>query len=503
MSVHLESPYQDAGGLWLRGNLHVHTTLGDGALSPQETVRRYAELGYDFLMISEHDVLADLSGLDPCGIVLIPGVEVSGGAHVLDVGARTLIPAGAGKNQQELLDAVNARSGFPVLCHPDWEEDFNHYPYEMMLSLTGYVGVEIFNGFCMSAAGSHLSVVKWERLLSAGRKCWGFANDDAHKPEDFGLGWNVVRARERTLEAVLEALRNGRFYASSGVTIDEIAASGATLSVRAPNADRIALYGVLGRRLYVCDGPQLQFDASSVSSPYLRVECYGRGGDAAWSQPIHVRGGKHDELQSRLAEMGRRRKSVLHACRAERAPVVTGRLDDPLWEKAETFENFITIQDGEPAPVKTRVRCILAERTLFVGLVCEEPLLENLRIPPPGGGVWNSDSVEIFIDVEGTGESCYHMLINAAGDTFTSCRGPRKADNPKVEGKAGRYDDGTSRGWSAEFVLPLDQLKVPFEPGTRWGFHLCRNRTPVRGTYVWSWVGSTNHNRSQYGSLIL
>lgn len=41
----------------LRGNLHTHTLLSDGLLSPDEVIARYRNLGYDFLAITDHDDL--------------------------------------------------------------------------------------------------------------------------------------------------------------------------------------------------------------------------------------------------------------------------------------------------------------------------------------------------------------------------------------------------------------------------------------------------------------
>jgi hypothetical protein len=111
-------------------------------------------------------------------------------------------------------------------------------------------------------------------------------------PDETGCGWNMVQAGERTPEALLAALRRGSFYASSGVTIERIACEGSTLFVRAPDAQQIALIGRHGRRVHHAHAPELKFDAKDFGGPYLRIECYGAGGAMAWSQPIHVRGGR-------------------------------------------------------------------------------------------------------------------------------------------------------------------------------------------------------------------
>ena len=46
-------PFDRPGRFW-RGNLHGHSTLSDGTLTPDEVCRRYREAGYDFISLTEH-----------------------------------------------------------------------------------------------------------------------------------------------------------------------------------------------------------------------------------------------------------------------------------------------------------------------------------------------------------------------------------------------------------------------------------------------------------------
>ena len=45
-----------------RGNIHCHSTVSDGALTPHELVRRYREHGWSFLALSEHNTWSDYGG---------------------------------------------------------------------------------------------------------------------------------------------------------------------------------------------------------------------------------------------------------------------------------------------------------------------------------------------------------------------------------------------------------------------------------------------------------
>lgn len=310
MAVRLESPYKNADGPWLRGNLHTHTKRSDGTASPQSMIMVYAAHGYDFLALSDHDLepVAD-DAVDSCGMILLPAVEISAGCpHVLDVGAKKLLVPRQGL--QALLDEIHATSGFAVLCHPNWEENFNHYPWELLSTLSNYAGIEIFNGLCLDHPGSHLALDKWDRLLATGRQVLGFANDDAHAPDETARGWNMVQADERTPGAILAALRRGSFYATCGVTIARIACEGSILFVRAPDAQRITLITRHGKRVHHVRAPELTFDARDFAEPFLRIECCGAGGAAAWSQAIRVRGGRWEALHGDPDDLAKKNGSA-------------------------------------------------------------------------------------------------------------------------------------------------------------------------------------------------
>jgi hypothetical protein len=286
--MNIISPYPEVpGGVWLRGNLHTHTRASDGYAPPQEIVDAYAALRHDFLALSDHDVAPDYAGLDPRGLVLVPASEVSAGAqHVLAVGCPGRIePA---PDRQRVIADINAAGGLAVLCHPNWGRDFNHCPMDELGRLSGYAGIEVFNGSIIEDPGSPVSSDKWDRLLSAGRRVWGLATDDIHFPIQRGRGWCAVHAAARTGEAIIAALRAGNFYASSGVAIAEIGLRGTTLRVIAPDAESIAVIGKHGSRLAWVEAHELAWDAAGCQSPYFRVECLGRAGTKAWSQPFYV-----------------------------------------------------------------------------------------------------------------------------------------------------------------------------------------------------------------------
>ncbi len=288
--MNMDHPYGDLrGGAWLRGNLHTHTTQSDGAHERQEVIDRYAAAGYDFLMLSDHDVHTtdeDLAALDAKGLVLIAGNEITrDGVHVLHVHADCHVAPHS--ERQQVLDEINAGRGFSIIAHPNWYSEFDHCSHENLRSWQGYAGLEIYNGVIGRLEGSPYATNHWDRLLKHGRRAWGFAHDDFHNAGlgDLGLGWNMVYARERSPGAVAEALRTGRFYASTGVVISAIEVEANVIRLETANAERIVGLCNTARRFAVVDAPVAEFEVPGDAT-YVRFECWGQGEQFAWTQPF-------------------------------------------------------------------------------------------------------------------------------------------------------------------------------------------------------------------------
>lgn len=287
-SRRISSPYASGETAWLRGNLHTHTTDSDGNLSPQQTVAAYAAMGYDFLMISDHDRMTPVDTLDPCGMVLMQGNEItSGGPHVLHVGAREVVEPLP--DRQAVIDAILADGGLAVMNHPNWEAHFNHCPQSVLERLTGYMGIEVFNGVTLHAEGCPYAMDRWDMLLSQGRRVWGFAHDDNHADEHRGLGWIMVQGGERSPEALLYALKNGRFYASTGAVITRLDMDDGRLRIQSPNAQAWHVCADHGRVVHRAAGGTLVYDVPELlDAAYFRVECFGPGAAMAWTQPFFL-----------------------------------------------------------------------------------------------------------------------------------------------------------------------------------------------------------------------
>lgn len=155
------------------------------------------------------------------------------------------------------------------------------------------------NGLVEGKDSRCLATKLWDACLSAGLRLWGFANPDCHYfdpdlPDSPQNGFNGVLAEALTREALLDPMRHGRFYASTGIQIETIETRNGLLRVRSANAMRIRLIGRHGQRLATFAGPEAHYVAQGPEG-YIRVELEGSfsplsypSKQCAWLQPIGV-----------------------------------------------------------------------------------------------------------------------------------------------------------------------------------------------------------------------
>lgn len=298
------------GYFWLKGNLHTHTTCSDGKVEPQQRVDDYAAAGYDFLALTDHNRITPVTSVKaPQGLTLIQGVELHpdnafGGQrhHLLalnvseDMDARSM-PA------QHVIDAVKSQGGSIWLAHPYWSA-VNILRDAMPLK--GLAGIEVYNTACR-VSGRGESSVHWDDWMNlTGEMIPAIANDDAHKFADDPMtdvcqSWTMVRVRERTPKAIVEALERGAAYSSTGPVIHEVKLSPSkrkesgnmfvTAHVRCSPCQRISVicndYGVEYHR----QGELFEEAVFDIykNALHARLEFIGADGSKAWTNPFDLR----------------------------------------------------------------------------------------------------------------------------------------------------------------------------------------------------------------------
>ncbi len=288
---------------WLKGNLHTHTTASDGLRSPQEVVDHYASEGYDFLSITDHGKLTDPSHLDPRGMVLIPGMELSLGRtevnttfHIVSIGIRERLrhrDFDLDGDPQRAIDDAKKQGAVAILAHPYW----SGLSKNDMLRLTGYDGVEIYNSNCEVYNGAGDSRPHVDSILAVGRRPLIFAVDDHHatpelmKIPDSAISWISVKAK-RDPVSILASIKAGLFYASNGPEIKGITIEGDTIVAKTSPAASIGFISSpsRGTKYWAQDKPLEEASYTPrKNETYIRVEATNENGRTAWSNPIYIK----------------------------------------------------------------------------------------------------------------------------------------------------------------------------------------------------------------------
>lgn len=95
------------GGVWLKGNIHSHSTVSDGMFSPRELAELYRDHGYAFLSMTDHNVLVSHSELPEDQIILLTGLE-----HDLEYSPDQVYPCGGDCRCRQGRDGVPVQAVF-------------------------------------------------------------------------------------------------------------------------------------------------------------------------------------------------------------------------------------------------------------------------------------------------------------------------------------------------------------------------------------------------------
>lgn len=301
---------------WYKGNTHAHTINSDGDSTPDEVVRWYREHGYQFLVLTDHNYLTSVDGLNAVlgavdKFLVIPGEEVTSRSgdkpiHVNGLAIKdTVAPPSPGSPLEMLqrsVDAIRRVDGVPHINHPNF--GWAVTPDELgQLERTRLF--EVFNGHPqvngLGGGGVPGLEEMWDRVLSSGRLMYGIAVDDAHYFKQAGndalpgpgRGWVVVRSPRLETPALLEALERGDFYASTGVELLDYRATASeiVIDVRTTTYSkyRVQFIGRHGRVLDEQTTVPARYTIRGDEG-YVRGRVVESNGRLAWTQPVPVGG---------------------------------------------------------------------------------------------------------------------------------------------------------------------------------------------------------------------
>lgn len=284
------------GNNWYKVGLHIHTTLSDGHLSPEEVAKKYKEAGFDAIAITDHWKYHDEGEL--CGVKIISGCEYNlGGSdtstdvmHIVGVGMKKELLFD--KNQpdrQTVIDSINASGGLAILAHPAWSLN----SVSDIKPLSGFSMVEIYN----SVSDAHQSSRPYsgyiiDVLANNGIVYPLCATDDAHYYDgsDETKSYIMVNAKSGEICDILDAIKQQKFYATQGPEL-YVKRDGDKIIAECSNCVKIDF---LSNAAWAPDritrGEKLTYAEYKIKDfeKWVRVEVCDENGSYAWSHIIVI-----------------------------------------------------------------------------------------------------------------------------------------------------------------------------------------------------------------------
>lgn len=336
-------------GTFYKANLHSHSDRSDGIFSPAEMKAEYQKRGYSVLAFSDHDALHSSADLNDDNFVALTAYEISIrneddptphalqpivdlnliakdphskiqiGFHPFTV--EWLVNRGkiteedvqnipyAGElrdlhlypaNINKIIKSANENGYLVSINHPMWSLT-NYHDYG---SYEGAWAVEVYNHSCHSITGLGYSENVYEDILRSGKKIFAVATDDNHNhipldaynSDSFG-GVTMIKAPALTYDAIITALENGDFYATTGPEIKELYYEDGKVHIKTSPAAEICMLtmGRQGVRIASNDGSPITeavFPVKFDLYGYVRFRVTDQSGKHAFTNTFYT-----DELE--------------------------------------------------------------------------------------------------------------------------------------------------------------------------------------------------------------
>lgn len=274
-------------GRFYKAQLHTHSTVSDGALTPEEVKEMYKERGYSIVAFTDHSRLVCHNDLTDENFLAINAYEyevnhgmIGGGpecyhlnfyAKTPDVYRQVMFDPRIARwcysdeematfnyvgdivNSEYSVDFINKAirtandNGFLVCYnHPIWslqlEEDF--------VGLEGLFAFEIYNHGSEIIEHMGYAPNMYTSMIRSGKLPACIASDDSHCKRgrdesapffDADGGYVMIKSKELSYSSVIDAMERHDFYASTGVEIKELYIEDGKVHVKTSPCKQITL----------------------------------------------------------------------------------------------------------------------------------------------------------------------------------------------------------------------------------------------------------------------
>ena len=161
--------------------------------------------------------------------------------------------------------------------------------FDECMSVSHAHGVEIYNHSCHIEAARGFGTATVDYLLQEDKKIYLTATDDSHfRMPDGGGGWVMVASEYLNENSILDSLKAGKYYSSTGVEIIKCEMDNNLVKIQTSPAKNITLVGKGSRSLSV-NGNNITeaiFDLNQLDTNWFRISIIDNFGRFAWLNPV-------------------------------------------------------------------------------------------------------------------------------------------------------------------------------------------------------------------------
>ena len=325
-------------GNFYKSNLHCHTVVSDGKLTPEQVKEEYMKMGYSIIAYTDHDVLIPHPELADENFLPLNSYEMEVGegggksgrcCHMCFIALepdnikqvcwhRSKYTWGNAKeiySKQVVFDEnepdyervytaecvsdmmrLGRENGFFVTYnHPAWslETPVEFLGYENMNAM------EIVNGSCVTAGYADYNAAAYDTMLMKGKRLYCIATDDNHDVHPIGSfrndsfrGFTMIKADKLEYKTITDAMLEGNFYASEAPEIHELWYEDGKVHIKCSAAYRVNFNTFRRRALSVIaeEGKDIYEAEFSVFSEdvYFRLTVTDKNGKHACTNAYFV-----------------------------------------------------------------------------------------------------------------------------------------------------------------------------------------------------------------------
>ena len=320
-----------------KANLHCHSTCSDGSLTVEQVKEMYKSQGYSVVAYTDHEHILDHSDLNDENFLTIPSAELAIKQFPLQSTLKNYnmkvthlnVYAIDPKNLvtpcfSTVYDYFIPRLSKEIADKIQYEKDYNrvysvhgindiiktakekgflvsyNHPTWSLENATDYLNyedldfVEIYNHEC-TMNGRFDDEHVFDDFLRAGKKVWCTCCDDNHNTHhetatisDQIGGFTMINSDKFDYASIIEALKNGEFYASYGPEIYSVTLDGRTVTIETSpcKSVRITTRGRRAKGVYAPEGQTItkaQFQLGDMDE-YFRLTAVDESGKKAFTQ---------------------------------------------------------------------------------------------------------------------------------------------------------------------------------------------------------------------------